>query len=188
MCVFGCVLCIRPLSNLAGTVFCRAGVKGVENEAGGDSFRRREKGAGGDSFRRTKGVKVRMGRGVFGAISTKAKHNFPGEAAAWQSRLHRGLSLPTSRAQWGWREADVTSASAFPSRFRDLDEYEKQDVGLESALQVIGSILPVEETLWDRNSELHGIGGAHGVVQEAVHISVGRALMLWPRNQVRASS
>jgi hypothetical protein len=104
---------------------------GGETEAGGDSFRRREKGAGGDSFRRTKGVKVRMGRGVFGAISTKGKHSFPGEAAAWQSRHHRGLSLCTSRAQWGGKEADVKRASAFPSRFRHLDEYEKQDVGLE---------------------------------------------------------
>ena len=142
-------------------------------------------------MRRSKGVKVRMGKGVFGTSSRESQHSCTclGEAAAaWQSRLHRGLSLRTSRAQWGGKEADVKRASAFPSRFRDLDEYEKQDVGLESALQVIGSILPVEETLWDRNSEFHGVGGADGVVQEAVHISAGRALMLWPRNQVTLGS
>ena len=151
-----------------------------------------------------------MGRGVFGESSRESQRGCtcPGEAAAArQSRLHRGLSLlRTSRAQWGEKEADVKRASAFPSRFRDLDEYEKQKVGLaerfmrhfrgqdaqsnrhqESAAQ-IGSILPVQETMWDRNSEFHGVGGADGVVQEAVHISAGRALMIWPRNQVRASS
>ena len=130
-------------------------------------------------MRKSKGVKVRMGKGVVGTSSRESQHSCTclGEAAAaWQSRLHRGLSLRTSRAQWGGKEADVKRASAFPSRFRDLDEYEKQDVGLESDVQIVNT-LPVEETLGGRNSEFHDVGGADGVVQEGVHISAGRALM-----------